>query len=113
MKLFNVTFDCADPANVGGFWAELLGRSMAPGSNEFFAFLPGDHGEPNLLFLRVPEERAGKNRVHVDLDAPDLAEARRRVEGMGATFVHEKDEYGVHWMTFQDPEQNEFCIGTH
>jgi predicted enzyme related to lactoylglutathione lyase len=113
VKLFNVTFDCADPPKVAGFWAELLGRSMAPGSGEFYAFLPGIPGEPNLLFLRVPEGRVGKNRVHLDLDADDLDEARRRVEGLGATFVHEKDEFGVHWMTFQDPEKNEFCIGTH
>ena len=39
--------------------------------------------------------------------------ARQRVEELGATFVHEKDEYGVHWMTFHDPEGNEFCVGAH
>jgi hypothetical protein len=34
-------------------------------------------------------------------------------KSLGATFVHEKDEFGVHWLTFQDPEQNEFCIAAH
>jgi len=110
MRIFNITFDCADAQNVAAFWAELLGRPLAPGSGDFYAYLPG---EPNLLFLRVPESRVAKNRVHIDLDADDLGEARRRVESLGGTFVHEKDEYGVHWMTFQDSEQNEFCIGTH
>ena len=110
MRIFNITFDCANAEKVAGFWAELLGRSLAPGSGEHYAFLPG---EPNLLFLRVPEGRVAKNRVHLDLDVDDLDDARRRVESLGATFVHEKDEYGVHWLTFQDPEQNEFCIAAH
>ena len=51
--------------------------------------------------------------MHVDLDCDDLGVARQRVEELGATFVHEKDEYGVHWMTFHDPEGNEFCVGAH
>ena len=110
MRIYNVTFDCADAQKVAAFWAELLGRSPAPGSGEHYAYLPG---EPNLLFLRVPEGRTAKNRVHLDLDVDDLDEARQRVESLGATFVHEKDEFGVHWLTFQDPEQNEFCIAAH
>ena len=61
----------------------------------------------------MPEARSAKNRVHVDLDARDLDEARERLEGLGATFVHEKDEYGLRWFTFQDPEGNEFCVGSH
>ena len=67
----------------------------------------------NLLFIQVPEDRTAKNRVHIDLDAPDLAAARERLEGLGAEFVHEKDEHGLRWFTFRDPEDNEFCVGSH
>jgi catechol 2,3-dioxygenase-like lactoylglutathione lyase family enzyme len=110
MRIHNVTFDCANAEKVAGFWAELLGRSPAEGSGEHYAYLPG---EPNLLFLRVPEGRVAKNRVHLDLDVDDLDQARARAESLGATLVHEKDEYGVHWLTYQDPEGNEFCIAAH
>jgi predicted enzyme related to lactoylglutathione lyase len=63
--------------------------------------------------IKVPEGKTAKNRLHLDLDCDDLTEARRRLELLGASFVHEKDEYGVHWMTFQDPEGNEFCVAAH
>jgi hypothetical protein len=62
----------------------------------------------------VPEPKAAKNRCHVDLDADaDLADIRTRLEGFGATFVHEKHQFGIAWMTFQDPAGNEFCVGEH
>ncbi len=110
MRILNVTFDCANAEQLAGFWAELLGRSPAPGSGEHYAYLAG---EPNLLFLQVPEDRVAKNRVHLDLDVDDLDAARGRAESLGATMVHEKEEYGVHWFTYQDPEGNEFCIAAH
>ena len=46
-------------------------------------------------------------------DAESLDVARTRLEGLGARFVHEKDEYGLRWFTFQDPEGNELCVGSH
>jgi predicted enzyme related to lactoylglutathione lyase len=63
-----------------------------------------------VIFIKVPEGKSAKNQMHVDLDCDDLADARGRLEGLGASFVHERDEQGVHWMTFQDPEGNEFCV---
>jgi Glyoxalase-like domain len=54
MRILNVTFDCAHAEKVAGFWAELLGRTPAPGFGEHYAYL---EGEPNLLFLQVAEGR--------------------------------------------------------
>jgi predicted enzyme related to lactoylglutathione lyase len=113
MRLFNVTFDAQDAAVLATFWSQVFERPVDPEANEFFARIPGDESSPNLLFIQVPEAKAAKNRVHVDLDAADLAEARTRLEGLGAEFVHEKDEYGLRWLTFRDPEGNEFCVGSH
>ena len=113
MQLFNVTIDARDAAALATFWSEVVERPVDPRASEFFARIAGDDGSPNLLFIQVPEEKAGKNRVHVDLDADDLDAARERLEGLGAQFVHEKDEYGIQWLTFRDPEGNEFCVGTH
>jgi predicted enzyme related to lactoylglutathione lyase len=109
-KLFNITTDCHDAAALGGFWAEVLGTKLDDGANEHFAVISG---APNWLFLQVPEGKTAKNRVHVDLDSPDLDAERTRLESLGATFVHEKHEYGIRWMTFQDPEGDEFCVGQH
>jgi len=59
----HVTFDCADAAELAGFWAQVVDRPVDAESNEFFATV-GRAGEalvPVLMFLKVPEERAGKN----------------------------------------------------
>jgi len=110
VRVYNVTFDCRDAAALAGFWSAVLEQPVEDGASEWFARVVG---EPNLLFLQVPEARTGKNRVHLDLDAPSLDEARQRLEALGATFVHEKDEHGLRWLTFRDPEGNELCVGSH
>ena len=61
----------------------------------------------------VEESKVAKNRIHVDLDCPDLDAERTRLLGLGAEFVHEKHEFGLRWMTFRDPEGNEFCAAQH
>ncbi|GAA5092637.1 VOC family protein [Nocardia iowensis] len=65
-----------------------------------------------LLFQDVPEEKSGKNRLHVDVhSAPgDLAGLVARLEGLGATRVREIDKGPAgHWWIMLDPEGNEFC----
>ena len=66
-----------------------------------------------MMFIAVPEAKSVKNRVHLDLDADDReAEVRRLIE-LGATHIHDKDEWGISWTTLADPEGNEFCVGQH
>jgi predicted enzyme related to lactoylglutathione lyase len=65
------------------------------------------------MFIRVPERKTAKNRMHIDLGTPDLEAETERVLGLGAELVGRYDEYGTTWATFRDPEGNEFCIGLH
>jgi len=63
------------------------------------------------VFIRVPESKAGKNRVHVDLTAADREAEVARLVGLGATACSDHDEWGAVWTTMHDPEGNEFCVG--
>jgi hypothetical protein len=65
---------------------------------------------PDLLFIRVPEAKAGKNRLHLDLRPDDQAAEVARLETLGArrASVGQSDEVG--WVVMQDPEGNEFCV---
>lgn len=111
MNIGNVTMDCRDALGLSAFWSKVLDRPVAAGASEHFAVIGG---HPNMLFIQVPESKVAKNRCHVDLDADaPLEEIRERLEAFGATFVHRKDEFGISWMTFTDPEGNEFCVGEH
>ena len=103
-----VTVDCADPLLVAAFWAEALGSNVDEEATAERAFVeaPG-WGGPNMWFVRVPEPKAAKNRVHFDLRAPDtVAEEVKRLADLGATVVRAGDDLVV----MQDPEGNEFCV---
>jgi hypothetical protein len=111
VNIGNVTFDCVDALALSAFWSQVVGRPVAAGATEGFAVIGG---RPNLLFIQVPEGKTAKNRCHIDLDADaPLPDIRSRLEGFGAAFVHEHHEHGIGWLTFADPEGNEFCVGEH
>ena len=68
--IHNITFDCTgDPYDLGLFWSALFGRPLAdedkPGDPE--AVIKDPDGGPTLLFIRVPEGKTVKNRIHLDL----------------------------------------------
>jgi hypothetical protein len=65
-----------------------------------------------LLFMKVPEPKAGKNRMHLDLKVgPGLREAEvQRLESLGAKVLYEHDDPEGRWTTMADPEGNEFCV---
>jgi hypothetical protein len=113
----NITFDCADPYRLAGFWSEVTGygedpeNGNAPEDPE--ALLVGAGGQPNLLFIKVPEGKTTKNRVHLDLMPTRHTrdqEVARLLE-LGATMVadHRRPD-GTGWVVLADPEGNEFCV---
>lgn len=109
----NITFDCRDAYALGRFWSEVTGRPLAdddlPGDPEVLVALPGG---PNLLFIQVPEGKAVKNRVHLDLAPSTTRDAEvERLLGVGATLVADRRrEDGTGWVVLADPEGNEFCV---
>jgi hypothetical protein len=72
-------------------------------------------GRPRLLFQHVPEAKTVKNRIHFDLrpeppETADLDAIRLRLIERGATEIG-GGQQGPHiWVTFADPEGNEFCV---
>jgi predicted enzyme related to lactoylglutathione lyase len=110
-----VTFDCSDATVVGQFWSEVLGRPIdtepIPPSPFFVSIGLGDSSQIAYMFIQVPEAKTVKNRTHLDLDSDDVEAEVARVISLGATHIHDKDEFGMQWTTLADPEGNEFCIG--
>lgn len=114
-----ITFDCANALTMAEFWSAALGRpidSGEPAASPFFARLgpgEGEHPAPSMMFIQVPEPKTVKNRTHLDLGTDDREAEIDRLVALGATLVHDKDEWGVRWTTLADPEGNEFCIAEH
>ena len=108
--------DTTDPARLAKFWQAVLGwrLDVGPDGNEVVLEPPEGSPEdgvaPDLLFLRVPEEKAGKNRLHIDLRPADQAAEVARLEGLGARPVDVGQGAEVTWVVLADPDGNEFCV---
>jgi predicted enzyme related to lactoylglutathione lyase len=123
--LWTLGCDANDPHLVADFWAVALGYVAEPGYDDpdgASIVDPDGHG-PAIGFLRVPEGKTAKNRMHIDIrvaGAPTwdmvLREALIRAKvgalvAVGATIVREESysEHLGHVVMF-DPEGNEFCV---
>ena len=133
-----VTFDCEDPHRLARFWAAALGYekenhtalvrelldagTLAPedtvdvdGGAQFAdvsSCRDPDGSGPRLFFQKVPEGKAVKNRVHLDLHVgrERIEEEAARLEGIGARRLWFSDDRGGSCWTMADVEDNEFCV---
>ena len=106
--------DANEPALVAEFWAAVLGWRITHQEDDEVVLEPPagsreDGVVPDLLFLRVPESKSAKNRLHIDLRPEDQAAEVARVEALGATRV-DIGQGDQTWVVLADPEGNEFCI---
>ena len=110
-----ICIDSTDPAPLGHWWAELLGwRVTHEEADELVLEPPAGSAEdgvsPDILFLRVPEPKQEKVRLHIDLRPEDQDAEVARAEAMGATRVDIGQGDDVTWVVLADPHGNEFCI---
>ncbi|WP_018253507.1 MULTISPECIES: VOC family protein [Salinispora] len=140
VKQVQITFDCAEPGRVARFWCRALGYVFPPPPTGFATWgdfdrtlPPEQQGSvsacvdpsgvgPRLFFQRVPEEKAGKNRLHLDVRVgTGLVGAERvaaleaecaRLVALGAVRVRllAADGYNESCLVMQDVEGNEFCL---
>ncbi len=109
---FGLVLDCTDAARLADFWASALDYVNVGAAGTYVALYPREGAGPKLLLQQVPEPRAGKNRMHLDIDTPDIEAEAERLIALGACRVGESPcrEHGMTWVTMADPEGNEFCI---
>jgi Glyoxalase-like domain len=141
---WTVTFDAADPARLAEFWALALGYVERPVPDGFAswaqwlthhgvpeeewgdgAYLSDPSGNlPGISFLKVPEPKVAKNRMHIDVQAgggrdavpweerwPRVLAAVEGLTAAGATVLAEVGLEGrPDHVVMADPEGNEFCV---
>lgn len=108
-RVDEVVIDCHDTMRLAEFWHGVLGGRVERQSAEWVAVHPP--GGVIVSFQRVPEPKAGKNRVHLDVDVDDLEVAARQAESLGARRIGAPvlDAMGG-FQVMADPEGNEFCF---
>jgi hypothetical protein len=117
--------DAADPHKIAAFWAAALGYVAEPGYDEpdGASIVDPDGAGPAIGFLRVPEGKTAKNRMHIDIrvagEPPwDMTERGQLIRAKAAELVAagarivRADSEGEHLdhIVMLDPEGNEFCV---
>ncbi len=105
-----VTIDCADPARLAGFWTEAAGYKVRVDFASFVVLEPTSGEGINIGLQKVPEDRVGKNRVHIDWHTDDRQAEVERLVKLGATVRAEESVPGLTWTVMADPDGNEFCV---
>ncbi len=121
-KFTELAIDCADPHGLARFWCSVLdyevqGEEDGDGAVTIASpLLPdGKHHPgpvpPTLTFAPVPEAKAGKNRLHIDVNPTDREQSEevRRLLDLGARHV-DVGQGEQSWVVLADPEGNEFCV---
>ncbi len=117
LRIQCITIDCHDPLRVAQFWAAALDWQITEQDEievviELLDGSPEQGRIPDILFLKNPDKKVGKNRLHLDLRPLDQAAEVARLEALGATQIEiGQSEYEeTTWVVMADPEGNEFWV---
>ncbi len=117
LRIQCITIDCENPRTLADFWAAALDWKITfEDENEVALELLDGSPEvgriPDLLFIKNPDLKSVKNRLHLDLRPLDQEAEVSRLESLGAKRIEigQSDDSDTSWVVMADPEGNEFCV---
>ena len=107
-----LVLDCADPEKLAAFWGAALGVERLGAAGQYVMLASSTGAIRKVLLQRVEEPKSTKNRMHLDIETPDVDSEVARLERLGATRLEgdARSEHGSRWVIMADPEGNEFCV---
>ena len=110
-KFGEVVVDCAEPKRLAEFWAAVLGWQRIERFKGVVEIADPAGTGPSLMFLRVPESKTVKNRMHIDVNPVGctVEQEVERLVGLGARRI-DIGQGEQRWVVLADPEGNEFCV---
>ena len=110
-----LVLDCTEPEALAPFWRQALDYRQYYTDAQLVVLVPKEGAASPLLLLQgVPEPKAGKNRMHLDIVVDDIEAEVDRLQGFGARRLDDDVQRfdGTRWVRMADPEENEFCVST-
>jgi Glyoxalase-like domain len=111
-KFSELVIDSVQPERIARWWADVLDYKITE-EDEAGVEISGPTGAgPTLVFLRVPEAKSVKNRLHIDVSPTDREQEAElgRLYELGAERVDVGQGEDAGWVVLRDPEGNEFCL---
>ena len=92
LRIQCLCIDATDPARIASFWEAALGWRRTWEEQDQVCLeppegSPEDGIAPDLIFLKVPEGKTVKNRLHLDLRPADQDAEVARLQALGARQV--------------------------
>jgi hypothetical protein len=109
-----VVLDCTSPRSMARFWGAAMDWTVHEVTDDHARLRSAKGVGPYLEFLRTPDAKTVKNRIHLDLrpyPGDDHAAEAARLRSLGAADV-DLGQGDVPWTVLADPEGNEFCLLT-
>jgi hypothetical protein len=109
-----LVLDCAEPERLAKFWRAALDYRDYYADANLVVLVPKHENSSPLLLQRVPEAKAGKNRMHLDIVVDDVEAEVHRLQALGAHRIDDAMQSlgGTQWVRMSDPERNELCVST-
>ena len=103
-----LVLDCGDPKRLAKFWREALDYRDYYTDAKLAVLVPKEGIASPLLLQGVPEPKASKNRMHLDIVVDDIETETHRLQALGARRIDEcvQSFVGTRWVRMSDPEQN-------
>jgi hypothetical protein len=110
-----VVVDAHDCQLLARFWSAALGWRITVETEDEWAIEPPEGSRevdvaPDILFVKVPDTKSVKNRLHFDLRPVDQQSQVQRLVDLGARRIEVGQADDVSWVVLADPEGNEFCV---
>jgi hypothetical protein len=111
-RFTELCIDCSNPESLAKFWCEVLDYKITDNDDDEVEIRGPRESGPSILFVRVPEEKSVKNRLHIDVSPRDREQDAevQRIKALGATPADVGQGDDVSWVVLADPEGNEFCV---
>ena len=117
LRIQCITVDCENPQKLAEFWSAALDWKITEADEigvviELLDGSPEVGRIPDILFLKNPDNKSVKNRLHFDLRPINQEAEVARLEALGAKQIEigQADEPEATWIVMADPEGNEFCV---
>ena len=84
-RLVALCFDANDPLRLARFWADALRWEIDDETHDEIGLVPTDDTRFRIEFQPVPEQKAGKNRIHLDLTTTSIDDQKETVAGWSSS----------------------------